>query len=120
MQTEQGMLVRIYVGESDRYQGQPLYEWLVQTAREMKMAGATVLRGMEGFGADSRVHTTKVLRLSQDLPLVIELVDSEEKVEAFIKAIDPAIEEGLVTTEKVSVRYYRSGDKHATSGSNAK
>jgi PII-like signaling protein len=117
MLTDQGILIRIFVGESDRYQGKPLYEWLLQTARAMDMAGATVLRGMEGFGAHSRVHTTKVLRLAQDLPIIVELVDAEAKVDAYLKAIDPAIEEGLVTTEKVTARFYRPGAKTESSDS---
>jgi len=103
-----GILLRILIGESDRHGGLPLYEWIVMQAREAGMAGATVLRGMMGFGAHSRMHTAKILRLSQDLPIVIEIVDTPEKVEAFIEVIDPVIEEGLVTSEPVHVRFYRS------------
>ena len=103
-----GILLRIFIGESDKYDGRPLYEWIIQRARQAGMAGATVLRGMEGFGAHSRMHTAKILRLSQDLPIVIELVDTPEQIEAFLSVIDPAIEEGLVTTERVQVRFYRS------------
>ena len=104
-----GKLLRIFIGESDRHQGVPLYEWIVRRAREEGLAGATVLRGLEGFGAHSRLHTAKILRLSTDLPIVIEIVDTEEKIEAFLPAIDSAIGEGLVTIEKIEVRFYRSG-----------
>lgn len=87
----------------------PLYEWIVRKAREHGLAGATVLRGIEGFGAHSRVHTAKLLRLSTDLQIVVEIVDSLEKIEAFLPAIDGAIREGLATLERVQVRFYRSG-----------
>ena len=106
-----GVLLRIFIGESDKHQALPLYEWIVKKARKTGMAGATVLRGMQGFGADSRMHTAKILRLSQDLPIVIELVDTPEKVEAFISIIDPVIEEGLMTTERIHVRFYRASHK---------
>jgi PII-like signaling protein len=105
-----GQLLRIFIGESDRHEGLPLYQWIVQQAREKGMAGVTVLRGLEGFGAHSRMHTARILRLSQDLPIVIELVDTPEKIEAFIPVVDPAIKEGLMTVEKAQVRFYRSGD----------
>ncbi|MFQ5515065.1 MAG: DUF190 domain-containing protein [Myxococcota bacterium] len=105
----EGKLLRIFVGESDKHQGVPLYEWIVRKAREQGLAGATVLRGLEGFGAHSRLHTTKILRLSTDLPVVIEIVDTEQKIEAFLPAIDGAIGEGLATIERVEVRFYRSG-----------
>ena len=88
---------------------QPLYEWLVLRAREHGLAGATVLRGMEGFGAHSRLHTAKILRLSTDLPIIIEIVDTKDKIEAFLPAVDEAIKEGLATIEKVDIRFYRSG-----------
>ena len=104
-------LLRIFVGESDRHDGHPLYEWIVRKAREHGLAGATVLRGLEGFGAHSRVHTAKILRLSTDLPIVIEIVDTEEKIEAFLPEIDDAIGEGLATLEKVRIRFYRAGEK---------
>lgn len=81
---EDGYLLRIFIGESDRYQGKPLYEWLVLQAREAGLAGATVLRGIEGFGAHSRLHTAKILRLSEDLPIVVEIVDALDKIEAFL------------------------------------
>ncbi len=106
---EQGALLRIFVGESDRHDGQPLYEWLVTAARERGLAGATVLRGIMGFGAHSRMHTAKILRLSEDLPIVVEIVDTQEKIEAFLPTIDHAIDEGLATVERVSVRFYRAG-----------
>ena len=104
-----GKLLRIFIGENDKYEGQPLYEWIVQKARERGLAGATVLRGLEGFGAHSRMHTAKILRLSNDLPIVIEIVDAEDKIEAFLPLIDDAVGEGLATVEKVEVRFYRSG-----------
>ncbi len=106
---KEGSLLRIFIGESDKYEGMPLYEWIVRKAREHGLGGATVLRGIEGFGAHSRVHTTKILRLSIDLPIVVEIVDSLEKIEAFLPAIDGAIREGLATLERVQVRFYRSG-----------
>lgn len=106
---EEGYLLRIFIGESDKYQGKPLYEWLVIQAREQSLAGATVLRGMMGFGAHSRIHTFKIERLSEDLPIVVEIVDTQEKLEKFLVLIDPAIEEGLATMEKAQVRFYRSG-----------
>lgn len=105
---EEGALLRIFVGESDRHDGKPLYEWLVATARERGLAGATVLRGIMGFGAHSRMHTAKILRLSEDLPIVVEIVDTQEKIEAFLVVIDPAIREGLATVERVSVRFSRA------------
>ena len=104
-----GKLLRIFIGENDKYEGQPLYEWIVRKARESGLAGATVLRGLEGFGAHSRLHTAKILRLSSDLPIVVEIVDTEDKVESFLPLIDDAIGEGLATVERVEVRFYRSG-----------
>ncbi len=104
-----GKLLRIFIGENDRHQGLPLYEWIVRQARQQGLAGATVLRGLEGFGAHSRLHTAKILRLSSDLPIVIEIVDTEAKIEAFLPVVDAALSEGLVTIEKVEVRFYRSG-----------
>jgi len=106
---EHGKLLRIFVGEKDKHGGLPLYEWIVRTARKRGLAGATVLRGHEGFGANSRIHTTKILRLSFDLPIVIEIVDTEEKIESFMPIIDEAVEDGMATVEKVEVRFYRSG-----------
>ena len=106
-----GKLLRIFIGENDKHESQALYEWLVRKAREHGLAGATVLRGLEGFGAHSRLHTAKVLRLSSDLPIVVEIVDTEEKIESFLPLIDDAVGEGLATVEKVEVRFYRSGKK---------
>lgn len=106
---EQGCLLRIFIGEMDKYKGNPLYEWIVVKAREEGLAGATVLRGMMGFGANSRViHTFKIQRLSEDLPIVIELIDTREKLEHFLELIDDKITAGLVTLEKAEVRFYRS------------
>ena len=106
---KEGSLLRIFIGESDKHEGMALYEWIVRKAREQGLAGATVLRGLEGFGAHSRVHTAKILRLSTDLPIVVEIVDSLEKIEAFLPAVDSAIREGLATLERVQIRFYRSG-----------
>jgi PII-like signaling protein len=109
--SNQGKLLRIFIGESDRHKGKPLCEWIVREARKRGLAGATVLRGLEGFGAHSLVHTAKILRLSSDLPVVIEIVDTEAKIEAFLPHIDGAISEGLATVEKVEIRFYRSGSE---------
>lgn len=106
---EQGVLLRIFIGESDKLHGKPLYEAIVLRARELHMAGATVLRGPMSFGATSRLHTTKVLRLSEDLPMVIELVDSREKIEGFLPEVDAMMQGGgLVTMEDVRVLRYRA------------
>jgi PII-like signaling protein len=107
--SEDGMLLRIFIGESDKHHGRPLYEAIVLKAREMGLAGATVLRGLMGYGAHSRVHTAKVLRLSEDLPIVVEIVDSEEKLRALLPWLDEVIEEGMVTLEKARVLRYRHG-----------
>ena len=100
-------LLRIFIGESDKADGRPLYEVIVEEARKRGMAGATVLRGFLGFGANSRIHTSKVLRLSEDLPVVIEIVDAEDKIEAFLPELDSLVGEGLVTLEKARVITYR-------------
>ncbi|MDE2180128.1 MAG: DUF190 domain-containing protein [candidate division NC10 bacterium] len=105
---QEGYLLRIFIGESDRHSGKPLYEWVVLKAREQGLAGATVLRGLMGYGAHSRLHTFKIERLSLDLPVIVEIVDSREKLEAFLDLIDDDITEGLATIEKVHVRLYRS------------
>jgi PII-like signaling protein len=108
--TEEGYLLRIFIGESDKYAGKPLYEWIVLQARQQGLAGATVFRGMMGFGANSRViHTFKIERLSEDLPIIIEIVDTCEKLEKFLALIDNEIHAGLATIEKVEIRFYRSG-----------
>lgn len=101
-------LLRIFIGERDRWEHKPLYEAIVLKARELHLAGATVLRGPMGFGKSSRLHTSKILRLSMDLPLVIEIVDSEENINAFLPVLDAMIGGGLVTLEKVKVLHYRS------------
>lgn len=103
----EAQLVRIFIGEGDKHHGKPLYEAIVHEARNRHLAGATVLRGTMGFGANSRIHTAKVLRLSEDLPMVIEIVDSEEKIAAFLPVLDEMIGDGLVTVEKVQVLLYR-------------
>jgi uncharacterized protein len=106
---KQALLLRIFFGEDDKLGGRPLYEAIVLKAREMHLAGATVLRGPMGFGASSRLHTTKILRLSEDLPLVIEIVDSEEKINEFLPVLDGMMSSGLVTLEKVQVLQYGAG-----------
>ena len=103
--------MRIIIGETNKHGRIPLYEWIVQQARSQGLAGATVLRGIQGFGANSLIHTTKILRLSEDLPVVVEVIDTEEKIESFLQAIDHAITEGIVTVEKARVRMYRAGGK---------
>src|SRR5580693_1037157 len=106
----EAVVLRIIIGESDRHDHHPLYEAIVLKARESHLAGATVLRGAMGFGKSSRLHTAKILRLSMDLPMVIEIVASEEKIKAFLPVRDKMIGGGLVTLEKVKVLHYRSGD----------
>jgi uncharacterized protein len=103
---KQALLLRTFIGEDDRADGAPLYEAIVMKAREMHLAGATVTRGAMGFGASSRLHTTKILRLSEDLPLVIEIVDSEDKINAFLPVLDGIMSSGLITLEKVQVLQY--------------
>jgi len=106
---QDGCLLRIFIGESDKRDGKLLYEWLVLKAREHGLAGATVLRGMMGFGAHSRLHTFKIERLFEDLPVIIEIVDTREKLETFLRLVDDEIGEGLATLERAEVRFYRSG-----------
>jgi len=110
---EDGYLLRIFIGESDRWHGKPLYEAIVMKARELHLAGATVLRGPMGFGANSRLHTAKILRLSEDLPMVIEIVDAKEKIDELLPHIDQMVVEGLVTLERVQVIKYRAGEQDA-------
>ena len=105
---QEAMLLRVFIGESDRWKHQPLYEAIVLKAREMHLAGATVLRGPMGYGKSGRLHTAKILRLSMDLPLVIEIVDSEEKINGFLPALEEMMPGGLVTLEKVKVIDYRA------------
>jgi uncharacterized protein len=111
----QATLLRIFIGESDRWEHRPLYEAIVLKAREMHLAGATVLRGPMGFGKSSRLHTAKILRLSMDLPLVIEMVDSEEKIQSFLPVLDTMLKGGLVTLEQVRVVDYRADTTAAES-----
>ncbi|MGH8102263.1 MAG: DUF190 domain-containing protein [Chthoniobacterales bacterium] len=108
---EDAVLLRIFIGESDRYKHQPLYEAIVMKARELQLAGATVLRGPMGFGKSSRLHTAKILRLSMDLPIVIDIVESEDKVNEFLPVLDEMMGGGLVTLEKVKVIHYRHQDR---------
>ena len=103
-----GKLLRIFIGETDTWHGKPLYEAIVRRLREEGLAGATVLRGIEGFGAHSRLHTARILRLSEDLPLVIEVVDTEDKIQAILPVLDEMVTEGLVTLETVDVIAYRA------------
>ncbi|QOI96183.1 MAG: DUF190 domain-containing protein [Flammeovirgaceae bacterium] len=104
---ENGILLRIHIGESDQLNDRPLYEAIVLKARELNLAGATVFRGIMGFGAESRIHTAKVLRLSEDLPIVIEIVDTEEHINKLIPFLDEHVKEGLITLEPVNVIKYR-------------
>jgi PII-like signaling protein len=103
---KQALLLRIFMGEDDKFGGSPLHEAIVLKARELHLAGATVLRGPMGFGASSRLHTAKILRLSEDLPLVIEIVDSEDKINSFLPTLDGMMSSGLITLEKVQVLQY--------------
>lgn len=106
---ENGKLLRVFVGESDRWDGKPLHEAIVLAARARGLAGATVVRGFLGYGANSRIHSAKILRLSADLPVVVEIVDAAEKIDAFLPDLDRMIGEGLVTVENVTVVLYRHG-----------
>jgi len=107
----EGQLLRVFIGESDRWEGRPLYECIVRKARESGLAGATVLRGVEGFGAHSRLHTAKILRLSEDLPIVIEIVDGAERIEQFLPELDRMVTEGMITLERVRILAYRHNEK---------
>ena len=109
----EGELLRIFIGESDRHGGRPLHQVIVEEARKRGMAGATVLRGTLGFGAHSRIHTARILRLSEDLPMVIEIVDTPERIEAFLPDLDGLMDEGMVTLEKVRIITYRHSDAKA-------
>lgn len=108
---EDGCLLRIFIGESEKADGKPLYQWLVEKARAKGLAGATVWRGMMGYGANSRIHTSKILRLSQDLPVIVEIVDARGKLEPFLDEVDSMIQGGLATLEKAQVRFYRSNKR---------
>ncbi len=114
---QDGYLLRIFVGENHKWHGKPVYEAIVLKARELHLAGATVLRGPMGFGANSRLHTAKILRLSEDLPMVIEIVDAKEKIDAFMPHVDQMVQEGLVTLEKVQVLQYRANAQQSPPGS---
>jgi PII-like signaling protein len=100
-------ILRIFIGESDKYEGKPLYEWLVIKAKKQGLAGATVLRGLMGFGATSRIHTSKILRLSMDLPIVVEIVDAPEKITSFLASIETVVTEGLIILENANVHLYK-------------
>lgn len=113
----EGQLLRIFIGVSDKHEGNPLYEWIVLKAREQGLAGATVLRGIMGFGAHSRIHTFKIERLSIDLPIVIEIVDTEGRLGSFLSSIDDALHEGLATVERATVRFYRTRPMEEAQGS---
>lgn len=108
---EEGTLLRVFIGEADTHKGKALYEAIVMKARELNLAGATVFRGIMGYGAASRIHSMKLLRLSEDLPVMIEIVDSAGNVEKILPFLDETVQEGLITMEKVSVIRYRSGHK---------
>ena len=103
----EGQLLRIFIGESDRWEGKPLHEAIVRIVREEGLAGATVVRGVQGFGANSRIHTTKILRLSEDLPVIVEIVDKSERIQAILPSLDAMVKEGLMTLEKVHIVAYR-------------
>ncbi len=103
----EGQLLRIFIGESDRWGGKPLYEAIVAKARSEGLAGATVLRGVMGFGADSRMHTAKIMRLSEDMPIVVEIVDKPDRIANILPALDEMVTEGMITTEKVHITAYR-------------
>src|SRR5256885_6690677 len=113
MLPEEGYLLRIFIAESERHNGKVLHEWIVMKAREQGLAGATVRRGMLGFGAHSRLHTFKIERLSQDLPIIVEIVDTREKLEKFLALIDSVIVEGMATLEEVRIHFYRPAQKSA-------
>lgn len=108
---QEGYQLRVIIGESVRHQGKPLYEWIVIKARECGVAGATVVRGMMGYGANSRIKTASILRLSEDLPVIVEMIDTREMLEQFLEIVDPVIHEGIVTFEKMNIRMYRSDNK---------
>lgn len=111
MESQDARLLRIFVGESDTHDGRPLYQAIVETMRRQGLAGATVLRGIEGFGKSSILHAAHILRLSEDLPIVIECVDTNENIEALLPVLDEMIGDGLVTMERVDVRVYRANEE---------
>ena len=105
----EGKLLRIFIGESDHHEGKPLYQALVERVRAEGLAGATVVRGIEGFGASSHLHTSRILRLSQDLPIVVEIVDTTEQIDRILPIVDEMVGDGMVTVERVEVLAYRAG-----------
>jgi PII-like signaling protein len=107
----EGKLLRLFIGESDTWHGKPLYQAIVERVRQEGLAGATVLRGIEGFGADSRIHTSRILRLSEDLPVVIEIVDTPEQIDRVVPILDEMVSEGMLTLERVQIVSYRSSDE---------
>ncbi len=106
--SSEGYLLRIFVGESDKKEGMPLYEWLIRRAKEEKLAGATAIRGIESFGERSQLHTAKILQLSTDLPIIVEVVDTCEKIDAFMPIVESGLTGGMVTLQKVQIRVYHS------------
>jgi PII-like signaling protein len=108
MLPEEGCLLRIFIGESDKKEGLPLYAWLVRKAKQEGLAGATVIRAIEGYGAQSHIHTARILQLSTDLPIIIEIIDTEDKINNFLPIVDEHVNNGLATLEKVKIRLYRS------------
>ena len=107
----EGKLLRLFIGESDTWHGRPLYQAIVERVRREGLAGATVLRGIEGFGADSHLHTSRILRLSEDLPVVIEIVDTPEQIDRVVPILDEMVGEGMLTLERVQIVSYRSSDE---------
>lgn len=105
----EGLLLRVFIGESDRWHGRPLYEAIMLLARERGLAGCTVIRALAGYGAASRIHTAKIERLSLDLPIIVEIADTPDKVRAFLPALEPMVEDGLATLEPIEVHFYRHG-----------
>jgi PII-like signaling protein len=112
MRMDEGCLLRIFVGERDKHEGMPLYEWIVERARDANIAGATVLRGMAGYGTHHRIHTAKVLRLSVDLPIVVEIIDTVENIKRFMPVLESAQHEGLATLERVEFHSFKKSSAH--------
>lgn len=112
----EGQLLRIFIGESDSWEGKPLYEAIVRKVRDAGLAGATVLRGLEGYGANSRIHTAKILRLSEDLPIVIEIVDRVERIQKILPALEEMVGEGMITLENVHIIAYRHNKEDSSAG----
>lgn len=105
---QDGCLLRVFIGESDKKDGMSLYEWIIRRAKQDNIAGATVLRAIEGYGSHNFIHTTKILQLSTDLPVIVEIMDTDEKIKAFMPILDEVVHNGLVTMEKIQMRFYRS------------